>query len=310
MLPISTIHFKKDSSLALLLAAQKKGWEMDYVEQEDLLVKDGALYAHSASIEVFNDSRKWYSLGEKKITSLEKYQVIFMRVDPPVNSLYIHTTQLLDLVAARGVHIINPPRTLRDFNEKIFALHFPDLMPPHLLSANITSLTAFHQEMKETVFKPLDAMGGTGLFLVRERDLNLRSVLETLTMNGRTPIMAQKYLPAIIKEGDRRVFLFNGEPYPRMLVRLPRADDFRANLAADGSYRVEDIAKEELRICARLAGEIKKHKLLFVGLDIIGGRLTEINITSPTGLVEVAKGSNGNPASFFIDLIEELCAKR
>lgn len=310
MSPISEIYVSKDTTLALMLAAQSMGWELNYLQQEDLLVKNGIPYGNASSIEVFNDTKQWFSLADKKITPLKKYDVILMRVDPPVNVSYIHTTQLLDLAATQGVLVTNQPSSLRDFNEKIFSLHFPDLMPPHLLSADIPSLIGFHQEMKQTVFKPLDAMGGTGLFLIKGNDLNLHSVLEGLTMKGREAIMAQRYVPAVLKEGDRRVYLFNGEPYPRMLVRLPRQDDFRANLAAGGSYRVADIGEDELRICARLAKTIRKNKLLFVGLDIIGGQLTEINITSPTGLVEMAAQSTENPALFFLSLIEDLCRKK
>ena len=310
MLPISDIYVAKDTTLALMLAAQDSGWEIDYMQQEDLFVKNGRPYGYASSIKVYKDFSKWFELDERKSTPLVKYDVIFMRVDPPVNSLYVHTTQLLDLAVQRGVLVTNPPSCLRNLNEKIFPLHFPDIMPPHLLSSNIHALTEFQQEMKEVVLKPLDHMGGKGIFLIKDHDLNLRSVLEELTMNGREPIIAQQYLPEILTGGDRRVYLFNGEPYPRMLVRLPQKNDFRANLAAGGSYRVEDIGKEEQDICVRIAQTIKEYRLLFVGLDIIGGKLTEINITSPTGLVETATNSKEEPAYFFINLIEELCTKK
>ena len=306
MSPIGDIQVKKDSSLALLLAAQEKGWEIDYAEQQDLMMANGSPYASSAAIRVFNSLDKWFELGVKIPTPLTDYDAIFMRVDPPVDDSYLYTTQLLDIAKDQGVLVVNPPRALRDLNEKIFALHFPELLPPYLLSANANSLLEFHRKMKNTVFKPLDAMGGKGIFLVQQGDLNVRSVIESLTLNGSRPAIAQAYIPSILTEGDRRVFLFNGEPYPRMLVRLPRKDDFRANLAAGGSYKVEDIGKAELQVCAGVKEKVKEHKLLFVGLDIIGGKLTEINITSPTGLVELGKESEESPALFLLSLVEKL----
>lgn len=310
MFPIGDIQVKKDSSLALLLAAQEKGWEIDYVEQQDLMMANGSPYAFSANIRVFNNLDKWFELGAKKSTPLTNYDVIFMRVDPPVDNSYLYTTQLLDIAEDAGVLVVNPPRALRDLNEKIFALHFPELLPPYLLAADVNSLLEFHHKMKTTVFKPLDAMGGKGVFLLKQDDLNVRSVIETLTLNGSRPAIAQGYIPNILAEGDRRVFLFDGEPYPQMLIRMPRGDDFRANLAAGGSYKVENIGEAELHICAGVKEKVKEHRLLFVGLDIIGGKLTEINITCPTGLVELAKEGKENPALFLLSLIEKLCAKR
>jgi len=310
MSPIGDIQVKKDSSLALLLGAQEKGWGIDYAEQQDLMMANGNPYAYSATIKVFNSFDKWFELGTKIATPLTDYDIIFMRVDPPVDNAYLYTTQLLDIAEDRGVLVVNPPKALRDLNEKIFALHFPELLPPYLLSANANSLLEFHRKMKTTVFKPLDAMGGKGVFLVKQDDLNIRSVIESLTLNGSRPAIAQAYIPNILSDGDRRVFLFNGEPYPRMLIRSPRTDDFRANLAAGGSYKVENIGKAELQICAGVKEKVKEHNLLLVGLDIIGGKLTEINITSPTGLVEVAKESEENPALFFLSLVEKICDKR
>lgn len=310
MSPIGDIQVKKDSSLALALAAQQKNWQLDYAEQPDLFLQDSIPYASSASLRVFNDSEKWFELKSRAMTPLTDYDVIFMRVDPPVDTSYLYTTHLLDIAEAAGVLVVNPPRALRDLNEKIFALHFPNLLPPYLLSANIDRLIAFHRKVKAAVFKPLDAMGGKGIFLLEQDDLNVRSVIENLTSNGSRLAIAQAYIPNILTEGDRRVFLFNGEPYPKMLIRLPRTDDFRANLAAGGSYRVENIGKAELQICAGVKKKIKEHNLLFVGLDIIGGKLTEINITSPTGLVEVAKESQEDPVFFFLSLMEKLCRKK
>ena len=292
-----------------MLAAQKKGWKLDYVEQEDLMMYDGVVYATASPIRVFNDSKKWFELSNKIRASLTSYDVIFMRVDPPVNTSYLHTTQLLDFVAEKGVLVVNPPRSLRDLNEKVFSLHFPDLLPPHLLSADMSALAEFHQKMGKIVLKPLDGMGGEGLFLLKENDLNARSAIENLTNNGNMPVIAQAYIN-VLKEGDKRVFLFNGEPYPQMLIRLPRPDDFRANLAAGGSYKVEDLGASELKICARVKQKVKEHKLLLVGLDIIGKNLTEINITSPTGMVEIAKQGKENPVLIFLDLIEEVCARK
>ena len=305
MSPIGDITVVKDTTLALLLAVQQKGWQLEYMETQDLWVNNGIAGANAKKIKVWDDEKKWFDLSPAKQTPLTEYDVIFMRLDPPVDSDYIYATQVLEMAENAGVLVVNPPAPLRDFNEKIFATYFPELMPPHLLSSNIADLTNFHQTNQTTVFKPLNAMGGKGIFMIKQGDLNLRSVLEGLTEGGKHLIMAQEYVPDIIEGGDKRVFLFDGVPYPKMVVRIPQSNDFRANLAAGGSYLIKDTGKEELRICEKVAPIMKENSLYFVGLDIIGGFLTEINITCPTGMREAAAKTKENPAEFFIDLIAE-----
>lgn len=304
MPPIGSITVARDTTMALMLSAQSKGWSMDYMEKHDLWIKNGIAGANAKEVQVWDDDKKWFKLSYSRRVKLEDYDIIFIRLDPPVDNEYVYATQILELVTNKNVLVVNSPAPLRDFNEKIFATHFPNLMPVHLLSSSISDLGDFHQNNQATVFKPIDAMGGAGIFMVKQGDLNLYPVLEALTKGGKYPIMAQEYIPDIITGGDKRVFLFDGKPYSRMIVRIPQSDDFRANLAAGGQPLIEDTGPEELKICEEIAPVMKKHALYFVGLDIIGGYLSEINITCPTGMRQVAAKSAENPADYFLNLIE------
>lgn len=303
MLQIDRITPAKDTSLALMLAAQQQGWQTDYIGIEDLWVDAGQPGCYASSVEVWDNPDKWFALQERRQVPLKEYDVIFIRIDPPVNNDYIYATQILDMAKSDGVLVVNSPAAIRDFNEKICATKFPQLMPRHLLSADIGQLIGFHNDNEATVFKPLDAMGGSGIFLVKKGDMNLRSVVEGLTGGGKHLAMAQEYIPDILKGGDNRVVMFEGEPYPKMLARLTSDGDFRANLAVSGNYLVKDLGEKEAAICEQVAPMMKEHDISFAGLDIIGGYLSEINLTCPTGLRQIAAHHNENPASFYISKI-------
>lgn len=232
--PIQTISFKKDSTLAILLAAQAQGIELYYMQQQDLFLDNGAPKAQLHPLRVFNDANRWFELGESKTVALEEMDVLLMRKDPPFDSEFIYTTYILEAAEKRGSLIINRPQSLRDCNEKVFATQFPQCTPPLLVSRDQQRLKAFLKEHKDVVYKPLDGMGGTSIFRVIEGDQNLNVILETITEYGRQTIMAQKYLPEIT-QGDKRILVVDGEVIPFCLARLPSGNDFRGNLAGRGT---------------------------------------------------------------------------
>ena len=306
--PIDAINVEGDSNLAIMLAAQARNWRLDYLEKTDVWARDGKLYFNARAIEVFDNSQHWFKLAKPRIKQPSDYDVILLRLEPPVDTDFLHITHFLDLYKEAKPRILNPSDCLRDLNEKIFALHFADLMAPHLISSDFQQLMDFHKEQRATVLKPLDGSIGRGVFVLREHDMNLRSLIYSMTSDGRHPIMIQKYLPEVLKNGDRRVFIINGLPYEEMLIRIPHQGDFRSNLGAGGSYTVADLGKAEEAICARLMPVIKEREIFFAGLDIIDGRLSEINITCPTGLRQVARDGRKDPALHLIREIERLCA--
>ena len=284
--PIQTISFKKDSTLAILLAAQAQGIELYYMQQQDLFLDNGAPKAQLHPLRVFNDANRWFELGESKTGALEEMDVLLMRKDPPFDSEFIYTTYILEAAEKRGSLIINRPQSLRDCNEKVFATQFPQCTPPLLVSRDQQRLKAFLKEHKDVVYKPLDGMGGTSIFRVIEGDQNLNVILETITEYGRQTIMAQKYLPEIT-QGDKRILVVDGEVIPFCLARLPSGNDFRGNLAAGGRGVVQPLSERDLWIAQQVAPTLKERGLVFVGLDIIGDYLTEINVTSPTCIREI-----------------------
>ena len=251
--PIQTISFKKDSTLAILLAAQAQGIELYYMQQQDLFLDNGAPKAQLHPLRVFNDANRWFELGESKTVALEEMDVLLMRKDPPFDSEFIYTTYILEAAEKRGSLIINRPQSLRDCNEKVFATQFPQCTPPLLVSRDQQRLKAFLKEHKDVVYKPLDGMGGTSIFRVIEGDQNLNVILETITEYGRQTIMAQKYLPEIT-QGDKRILVVDGEVIPFCLARLPSGNDFRGNLAAGGRGVVQPLSERDL--CIALAVSI------------------------------------------------------
>jgi glutathione synthase len=284
--PIATVNYKKDTTLALLWAAAERGWELLYMEQSHLFLDSGEPKATARPLRVHRDPAHWYDLGEPQLLALADLDVILMRKDPPFDNEYIYSTYILEAAEARGTLVANRPQSLRDCNEKMFATQFPDCCPPLLVSRDLTLLREFHHIPRDVVFKPLDGMGGSSIFRVRSDDPNLGVILETLTNHGRQTIMAQRYLPEI-KEGDKRILMIDGEPVPYCLARIPMAGETRGNLAAGGSGRPQPLSPRDREIAARVGPELKARGLLFVGLDVIGDFLTEINVTSPTCAREI-----------------------
>jgi len=307
--PIAQISFKKDSSLAMLLAAQARGWELHYMEQRDLYQQGSQARARTRPLQVFNDPARWFEAGEERDTALAELDVILMRKDPPFNSEYIYATYLLELAEQAGTLVVNRPQSLRDCNEKFFATQFPQCTPPTLVSRRSDILREFAREQRDIILKPLDEMGGASIFRHREGDPNLSVILEVLTEHGSRQIMAQRYIPAI-KDGDKRILMIDGEPVPYCLARIPAAGETRGNLAAGGRGVAQPLSERDREIAAIVGPELRKRGLLFVGLDVIGDYLTEINITSPTCIREIDSAFDTRIAERLMDAIEELLQAR
>ena len=289
--PIQSINYLKDTSLSILLAAQRQGYKLFYIEQGDLFLENGLPFAEVCPLRVFDDPDCWYELDNRSAVPLDEIAVVLMRKDPPFDSEYIYSTYILEAAEKRGTLVVNKPQSLRDCNEKVFATEFPQCTPPLLVSRSLKRLKGFLQEHQDVVFKPLDGMGGTSIFRVKADDQNLNVILETLTQHESQTIMAQKYL-ADISDGDKRVLIVDGEVIPYCLARIPSASDFRGNLAAGGRGEVRPLSDRDQWIAKQIAPTLVERGLLFVGLDIIGDYLTEINVTSPTCVQEIDRAQN------------------
>ena len=299
---IESINPKKDTTLVLLLAAQRRGWEVHYMLPGDLYLNLNQTRGRVRQVTVRDDLRDWFSLGEEADLALAELDVILMRKDPPFDMNYIYTTYLLEQAQQEGCVVVNDPRSLRDCNEKLFALQFPQCCPPLLVSAAADQLQAFHAEHQDIILKPLDGMGGAGIFRVPAQDPNLGVIIETLTNNGHTPIMAQLFVPEITA-GDKRILLIDGTPVAYALARIPAAGETRANLAVGGHGITRELSDRDRWICTQLSPVLRDRGLLFVGADVIGDYLTEINVTSPTGLKEIETGTGLKVADKLLDCI-------
>ena len=286
--PISEITFYKDTTLALLLSAQEHGWTLWYAEQSDLYLADGIAYASLRQLLVFNDPAGWFTLGETVSMPLADVDVILMRKDPPFDNQYVYTTYILEAAARQGALVVNNPQSLRDCNEKVFATQFPQCCPPLLVSRNIDKLRHFYNTHDDVIFKPLDGMGGSRIFRCPKGDPNVSVILETLTNQGSEFIMAQRYIPDIVN-GDKRILVVDGEAVPYALARIPAQGETRGNLAAGGKGVAQPLTERDRWIVQQVAPTLKQKGLLFVGLDVIGDYLTEINVTSPTCAREIDK---------------------
>ncbi|MDY0007251.1 MAG: glutathione synthase [Spongiibacteraceae bacterium] len=284
--PIAALAYKKDSTLAMLWAAQDRGWSLVYFEQVDLYLDGGEPRGLGRPLKVFRDPQRWFELGEAESLALAELDVILMRKDPPFDNEFLYSTFILEAAERRGVLVVNRPRSLRDCNEKLFATEFPQCCPPLLVTRDAGLLRRFHREHGDVIFKPLDGMGGSAVFRLRADDPNLSVIIETLTEHGQRTIMAQRYLPAI-KDGDKRILLIDGEPVPYSLARVPLAGETRGNLAAGGAGRPQPLTERDRWIAAEVGPAVRERGLLFVGLDVIGDYLTEINVTSPTCIREI-----------------------
>ncbi len=300
--PISDITFYKDTSLAMLLAAAARGWNLWYMEQGDLALAGSTATARMRSLEVFDDQDNWFRLGETDVRPLTNLDIVLMRKDPPFNSEYIYATYILEAAEREGVLAVNKPQSLRDCNEKVFATQFPQCTPPLLVSSDPQRLKAFHRDHNDTIYKPLDGMGGEAIFRVTGEDTNLNVIIETLTHHGTQTIMAQRFIPEIAN-GDKRILMVDGEPVPFCLARVPQRGELRGNLAAGGSGEVRPLSDRDRWIAEQVGPVLKEKGLLFVGLDVIGDYLTEINVTSPTCLREIAQSSGIDIAGQLMDTI-------
>lgn len=300
--PISSIHYKKDSTLAMLWAAADRDWSLHYMELGDLYITQGQARARVRQLRVRQDPADWFELGETADISLSELDVILMRKDPPFNMRFIYATYVLDRAEQDGVLVVNRPGSLRDCNEKLYATQFPQCCTPTLVSADKQLLREFVMTHEEVVLKPLDGMGGASIFRTRHDDVNLSVIIETLTGHGELPAMAQQYIPAI-SAGDKRILLIDGEPLPYCLARIPAAGESRGNLAAGGRGEVRELSDRDRWICGEVRDSLLEKGLIFVGIDVIGDYLTEINVTSPTCIREIAAGSGVNAAEHLMDAL-------
>lgn len=307
--PIADLNYKKDSTLAMLWAAQARDWQLYYMEQKDLYLDQGIARARMAGLTVFHDPESWYNLDDAEDRALSDLDVILMRKDPPFDNEYIYSTYILEEAERKGTLIVNRCQSLRDCNEKVFATQFPECCPPVLVSADNDRLKAFHAEHQDVIFKPLDGMGGSSIFRVKAGDSNLNVILETLTDFGRNTIMAQRYLPEIV-DGDKRILMINGEVLPYCLARVPSSGELRGNLAAGGQGRAQPLSDRDRWIAEQVGPSLKERGLLFVGLDVIGDYLTEINVTSPTCIREIDNAYDLDIGARLMDCIAEVLKSR
>lgn len=302
--PIEAIHYKKDSTLAMLWAAQDKNWHIYYIKPENLLIDNGQAKASCQQLNVYRNPDQWFQAEAEETIMLAELDVILMRKDPPFDNEFIYNTYILEMAERDGVLIINKPQSLRDCNEKVFATQFPQCCPPHIVTANANQLKRFHKHHGDVIFKPLDGMGGVQIFRLKPDDPNINVIIETLTHYGRQTIMAQKYIPEII-DGDKRILIVDGETMPYALARIPSQGETRGNLAAGGTGVPVALSERDRWICQQVIPTLKEKNLLFVGLDIIGDYLTEINVTSPTCIRELDNAHNLGIADKLIAAIEQ-----
>ena len=302
--PIESIKPYKDSSLAMLLAAQKRGWELHYFLQENLLIDNGIAQGYGQQLTVTDNEDNWFTLSESILMPLADLDVILMRKDPPFDSQFLYSTFILESAEKLGTLIVNKPQSLRDCNEKVFATDFPECCPPVLITANAERIKQFYKEHSDIILKPLDGMGGASIFRVKPNDSNLSVIIETLTQHQTQSLMAQRFIPEIA-QGDKRILLIDGNPVPFALARIPAAGETRGNLAAGGRGEALPLTARDYWICEQVAPTLREKGLLFVGIDVIGDYLTEINVTSPTCIRELDKQCNLNIAGQLMDCIDE-----
>lgn len=304
---IAHIKIAKDTTFALLLEAQRRGHALHYMGHADLAIRDGKAWGRLCGLAVKDDPDDWYLLGDPEWRELGEIDIILARKDPPVDSQFVYDTQILQLAQDAGALVVNNPQALRDANEKLFAQHFPQCCAPTLVARSPAELKRFAAEHGKIVLKPLDGMGGRSIFLSAHGDPNLNVILETLTDNGQAFAMAQKFIPEI-SSGDKRILMIDGEPVPYALARIPQGDEFRGNLAAGGKGVGVPLSDRDRWIAAEVGPELKRRGMLFVGLDVIGDWLTEVNVTSPTCLRELDAQFGLNIAAQLFDVIESRIA--
>ena len=302
--PLSGFKIYKDSTYAMMQEAARRGHELFVFGHDDIIFDGKAVVAQVAQLSLVENSDDWYELAESVLLSLSTFDVVIERTDPPFNMEYIYATYLLELAERQGARIVNRPEAIRNHNEKLAITHFPQLIAPTLVTSNDKLIRAFHAEHKDIILKPLDGMGGAGIFRVAENGLNLGALIESMTLHGKQTIMVQRTIPEI-KEGDRRVLLIGGQVVPYCLARIPQGGEVRGNLAAGGLGVAMPISAREREIGETLAPLLLARGLMLVGLDVIGNYLTEINVTSPTCFQEIKQQTGFDVAAMFIDAIEK-----
>src|SRR5580693_5384553 len=306
--PIGDIKYAKDSTLAMLLAAQARGFELAYLEFHDLLLRDGVALGRVRPLTVAADPENWFTLGDPRVEPLGDLDCILMRKDPPFDTEYIYSTYILERAAEQGALVVNRPQGLRDMNEKVYTAWFPQCCAPTLITRDMGEMGSFLREHGRIVCKPLDGMGGRSIFVLETHDLNAHVVFETLTDYGRRFAIGQRYLPEIVTSGDARVLLIDGEPVPYALARIPTPADHRGNLAAGAKGVGRPLNERDRWLAGQIGPALAARGMLFVGLDVIGGFVTEINVTSPTGLRELDKQFGLNIGELLMAAIERRLA--
>ncbi len=307
--PIGSINIKKDTTFAMLLEAQSRGWELFYMEQQDLYLINGIAKATYKPLTVQRDESSWFELGEPIDNVMSEMDAILMRVDPPFDMNFIYTTYVLEQAEADGVLVVNKPQSLRDANEKLFTAWFPDCCSPTLVTSQTQRIKDFLTEHEDVIVKPLDGMGGASIFRLKKADHNLGVVLETMTNHGKELTMVQRYLPEI-KQGDKRILIINGKPVPYALARIPAEGETRGNLAAGGTGEGRELSDRDRWLCEQIGPTLVEKGLFFVGLDVIGDYVTEINVTSPTCVQELDNLYDLNISGLLMDCIEEKLAEQ
>ena len=302
--PIGAIKPAKDTTLGLLLAAQARGWELHYAEQKDLWLRDGVAWGRLAPLEVKDDLHSWFSLGQSTAARLGEFDVILMRKDPPFDTEYIYSTYILERAQLQGAHVYNRPQGLRDINEKVYTAWFPECCAPTLITRDMHDMGEFLSEHGKAVCKPLDGMGGKSIFVLEHGDKNRNVVFETLTNYGTRYAIVQRYLPEIVATGDNRIILVDGEPVPFALSRIPLPEDNRGNLAAGARAESRALNDRDRWLCAQIGPKLREAGMMFVGLDVIGDYVTEINVTSPTGIRELKKKHGVDIGALLVSAIE------
>jgi glutathione synthase len=301
--PLSGFKIYKDSTFAMMREAAKRGHRIFAFEQRDMALEDGIVTADVAEITLTGDPDDWYTVGKQETTRLAEFDAVIERKDPPFDMEYVYGTQLLELAEAQGARVFNKPSAIRDHNEKLSIAQFSRFTSPTLVSSDPARLRAFHAQHGDVIFKPLDGMGGAGIFRIKDDGMNLGSVIEMLTELGTRTIMAQKYIPAIV-HGDKRILVIDGKPVPFALARIPQAGEVRGNLAAGGMGRAQPLSARDREIAEAIGPALAARGLLLVGLDVIGDFLTEVNVTSPTCFQEITDQTGFDVAAMFIDAVE------
>lgn len=301
--PLEGIHYQTDSSLGFFFEGQKRGWELYYFQPHDLFVESSLPYGQAQIIEVFQNPKKWFEVKSKKTIPLSHLDIVHMRKDPPLNMEYLYLLYILELAKKAGVLVLNDPSSIRDANEKIFPTHFPNICPPTLITKNRSMMEKFKNKHSDIVIKPLDGMAGLSVFRMKKHDENFSAIIETVSHHFTKTCVLQQYLPGITK-GDKRIMMIKGKPFDEVLLRVPQKGELRAAIALGGIPKMTSLTQRDLWLCEQISQTLVDKKLWFVGLDVIDGFVTEINVTSPTGPRLIEKMSRAKIFKTFFDHIE------